>query len=183
MEKRTYSVFCEDRRIAAGPAAEMLLRVKDWAAANGEAGLLYFEDETGKQVDFNLREPAPAGPRPGRPKLGVVSREISLLPRHWEWLQEQPSGASAALRRLVDQARTSPDDRERRARESAARFLMAVAGNYAGYEEVTRAMYGGQRERMAHLMREWPADVREYAMELLEGGGHRAGIILKPPSG
>mgnify|MGYP003332881544 FL=1 len=70
-----------------------------WVSAHGEAGVLCFEDATGRQVDFNFREPAKVGP--GRPKLGVVSREISLLPRHWEWLEGQPSGASAAIRRLV----------------------------------------------------------------------------------
>jgi uncharacterized protein len=166
-QTQTFTVFCENRRIAAGPLAEMLARVKEWVAKNGEAGILYFEDWSGRQTDFNLREPAPAAPGPGRPKLGVVSREISLLPRHWEWLQQQPNGASAALRRLVDQARNSPADQERRAREAAGRFLSAVAGNLPGYEEATRALYAGDRERMASLMAEWPTDVREYATRLL----------------
>lgn len=167
MDQQTFTVFCENRRIAAGPLTDMLLRVKDWVAKNGEAGILYFEDWSGKQTDFNLREPVPAGPGPGRPKLGVVSREISLLPRHWDWLQQQPNGASAALRRLVDQARNSPADQERRAREAAGRFLSAVAGNLPGYEEATRALYAGDRDRLASLMAEWPVDVREYAARLL----------------
>ena len=166
-QTQTFTVFCENRRIASGPLQEMLAQVKDWVAKNGEAGILYFEDWSGRQTDFNLREPAPAGPGPGRPKLGVVSREISLLPRHWEWLQQQPNGASAALRRLVDQARNSPADQERRAREAAGRFLSAVAGNLPGYEEATRALYAGDRERMASLIAEWPSDVREYATRLL----------------
>jgi hypothetical protein len=166
-QTQTFTVFYENRRIAAGPLAEMLAQVKDWVARNGEAGILYFEDWSGRQTDFNLRSPAPAGPGPGRPKLGVVSREISLLPRHWEWLQQQPNGASAALRRLVDQARNSPADQERRAQEAAGRFLSAVAGNLPGYEEATRALYAGDRERMASLIAEWPADLREYATRLL----------------
>ncbi|MFN0101463.1 MAG: DUF2239 family protein [Bryobacteraceae bacterium] len=160
----TYTAFCGHRLIAAGPLAELLPRVKEWVAENGEAGVLYFDDDTGQQVDFNLREPARVGP--GRPKLGVTSREVSLLPRHWEWLEQQPNGASAALRRLVEQARNSPGDRERRGREAAGRFMTAMAGNYPGYEEATRALYAGDRERMAATISEWPADVREYAERL-----------------
>lgn len=166
-QTQTFTVFCRDRRIAGGPLEEMLAGVKEWVARNGEAGVLYFEDWSGRQTDFNLREPVPAGPGPGRPKLGVVSREISLLPRHWEWLQQQPNGASAAIRRLIDQARNSPDDQERRAREAAGRFLSAVAGNLPHYEEVTRALYAGDRTRMASLMTGWPADLQEYAKQLL----------------
>jgi hypothetical protein len=163
-EKQSYTAFCGDQRIAAGTLAEILTAVKAWVEVRGEAGVLYFEDLTGKQVDFNLREPMT--PRVGRPRLGVVSREISLLPRHWEWLERQPNGASAALRRLVDQARQTPADQERDAREAAGRFLTAMAGNLPGYEEVTRALWQGDRDRMAALMREWPADVRDYALRL-----------------
>jgi hypothetical protein len=168
-EKQSYTAFYGERQIASGPLAELLRLVKEWVAKNGEAGVLYFDDRTGRQVDFNLREAAPAGPGPGRPKLGVVSREISLLPRHWDWLQQQPNGASAALRRLVDQARNSTRDQERRAREATGRFLMAVAGNYPGYEEATRALYAGDQERMESLMSEWPSDVRQYAARLFAG--------------
>jgi hypothetical protein len=138
--------------------------VRAWVAAHGEAGVLCFEDATGKQVDFNFREPARVGP--GRPKLGVVSREISLLPRHWEWLESQPSGASAAIRRLVDQARNGAGDADRRRREAAGRFLTAMAGNLPGYEEATRALWAGDQARFAALMDGWPADVRAYAEQL-----------------
>ncbi|MFY0534142.1 DUF2239 family protein [Nannocystis pusilla] len=47
-------------------------------------------------------EEPPARTGPGRPKLGVVSREVSLLPRHWEWLERQPSGSR---RRCADSSR------------------------------------------------------------------------------
>lgn len=157
-ERRTITAFCGPQRIDGGIAG-----ARQWVAEHGEAGLLCFEDTTGKQVDFNWREPERASAGPGRPKLGVVSREISLLPRHWEWLETQPSGASAALRRLVDQARNSPADQERRAREAAGRFLSAMAGNFAGYEEATRALYAGDKERFAELIHEWPADIRDHA--------------------
>lgn len=91
-----------------------------------------------------------------------------MLPRHWEWLEKQPNGVSAAMRRLVEQARNSPEERERRARESAGSFMTAIAGNYPGYEEATRALYAGDRERMAGLIRDWPADVRGYVERLTQ---------------
>lgn len=164
-ELKTYTAFHGERQIDGGWEG-----ARAWVAAHGESGLLCFEDQTGKQIDFNWREPARAPavpmPGPGRPKLGVVSREISLLPRHWEWLETQPNGASAAIRRLVDQARAMPGEKERRGREAAGRFLTAMAGNLPGYEEVTRALYGGDGERFVTLMAEWPADIREYAARL-----------------
>jgi uncharacterized protein len=166
-EERTYTVFCGDKQVASGELAAILAAAKAWVAEHGEAGLLYFEDETGKQVDFNLREEiAPARVGPGRPKLGVVSREVSLLPRHWEWLETQPNGASAAMRRLVEEARNSPEEKARRAQAAAGRFMTAVAGNYPGYEEAMRALYAGDRERMAELTSGWPKDVRAYAERL-----------------
>jgi len=100
----------------------------------------------------------------------VVSREISLLPRHWEWLEEQPNGASAALRRLVDQARSQDADqvqggtRTRRALEAAGRFMFAIAGNFANYEEATRALYAKDRSRLEHLTSNWPQDIRLHVL-------------------
>jgi hypothetical protein len=109
---------------------------------------------------------------PGRPKLGVVSREISLLPRHWDWLEEQPNGASAALRRLVDQARKREpgEQRARLAREAAGRFMSAMAGNFPGYEEASRALYAGNRSRFEELTLNWPRDIREYIWSRAEEG-------------
>src|SRR4051812_33207367 len=112
---RSYTSFEGTRRIVSGDLPTMLLGTKAVLDAGTEATVLIFEDETGRQVDFDFRgtpaevlERADAGkprPGPGRPKLGVISREVSLLPRHWDWLERQPSGISAALRRLVDEAR------------------------------------------------------------------------------
>jgi hypothetical protein len=129
-------------------------------------------------VDFDLRGsldevlaralPATPRPGPGRPKLGVVAREVTLLPRHWEWLEQQPNGISAALRRLVDEARKrSPDEESARlAREAASRFMWAVAGNLPDFEEASRALFAGNRERLRSLTREWPADVRSHLFRL-----------------
>jgi hypothetical protein len=160
-EMKAFTAFHGNRRIAGG-----LEGARKWVEARGEAGLLCFEDQTGRQVDFNWREPLPPPAGPGRPKLGVVSREISLLPRHWEWLEAQPNGASAAIRRLVDQARAMPGEKERRGREAAGRFLTAMAGNLAGYEETTRALYAGDLENFVALMAGWPKGIREYAARL-----------------
>ena len=75
----------------------------------------------------------------------MVAREVTLLPRHWEWLAQQSGGASVALRRLVDQARrgTEDKDRIRRAQEAAYRFMSAMAGNRPNFEDAIRALFAG----------------------------------------
>lgn len=103
----------------------------------------------------------------GRPALGVVAREVTLLPRHWEWLSAQPGGASAALRRLVETARRNDGaGRMRAAREAAYRFMSAMAGNRPGYEEAIRALFAGDAERFEALTAPWPADVSAFAARL-----------------
>jgi uncharacterized protein len=113
--------------------------------------------------------PAPRGP--GRPRLGVVAREVTLLPRHWEWLNVQPGGASVALRKLVDEARRVHGDKDRRrqSQEAAYRFLSPVAGHLPGFEEATRALFAGNRGRFEAQVHDWPADVREHASRLAVG--------------
>ncbi len=174
----SFTAFLGTEKIASGDLAALLSGVKPFFDRDAGASLLIFEDRTGRQVDFDLRgsvaevlaRALPATPRtgPGRPKLGVVAREISLLPRHWEWLEGQPSGASAALRQRVDEARSKDEGagRARAAREAASRFLTAMAGNLPGYEEATRALFAGDGERFAAGMREWPGDIREFALRL-----------------
>ncbi len=104
----------------------------------------------------------------GRPKLGVVAREVTLLPRHWEWLGSQPGGASVALRKLVDQARRANEgrDRVRQAQEVANRFMVSVGGDLPGFEEATRALFAGHQDRFNEQLEAWPADVRDYAKKL-----------------
>jgi hypothetical protein len=141
--------------------------------------VLVFSDETGRQVDFDLRgsldelleREAPAkAAGPGRPRLGVVSREVSLFPRHWAWLEQQPGGISGALRRLVEQARnTEPGkERARRIRAALSVFLSAMAGDLPSYEEATRALFAGDAALFASLVKRWPKDVREYAVKKSE---------------
>jgi uncharacterized protein len=175
----TYTAFDSNELIASGPLEEMLPLVKERFDRQAGVPLLIFEDQTGQQVDFDLRGkikhvlaralPAPRS-GPGRPKLGVVSREVSLLPRHWDWLEQQPNGASAALRRLVDQARKQDPERQRArlAMDAAIRFMSAMAGNLPGFEEASRALYGADGARFAHLIRAWPRDIRDHVQRLAE---------------
>ncbi|HTX37983.1 MAG TPA: DUF2239 family protein [Bryobacteraceae bacterium] len=179
----TYTAFLDNALVATGPLETTLPAVKARFDHNPGDLVLIFEDQTGRQVDFDLRGSLPevlarAVPStgtatrsgPGRPKLGVVSREISLLPRHWEWLEEQPNGASAALRRLVDEARNRnpAGQRARLATEAAGRFLSATAGNLPGYEEATRALYAGNRPLFEDRIRDWPVDLRAYVLSRLD---------------
>ena len=115
---------------------------------------------------------APAPRSPGRPKLGVVAREVTLLPRHWEWLAAQPGSASVALRKLVEAARKAgvDDDRSRLARDATYRFAATMAGNEPGFEEATRALYAGDRARFEELVGGWPADVRDHALRVSAPG-------------
>jgi hypothetical protein len=177
---RTYTAFEGDRCIAEGPLKEVLLALK---ARAGGAPALVFEDRTGKQVDFDLRGTTeevlaralpPAGP--GRPRLGVVAREVTLLPRHWDWLEAQPSGASAALRRLVEEAsRREPGEQEaRRMVDATSRVMTALAGDRPGYEEASRALFARDGRRFAAIIRPWPAEVRRYLL-LRVRGALRAG--------
>lgn len=141
---------------------------------------LIFDDATGRIIELDLRGsveavlarlPPPASPlKPtrGRPKLGVTAREVTLLPRHWEWLASQPGGASAALRRLVDQARraTVDIDARRQAQEVTYRVMTTLAGDLPGYEEATRALFANDRALFDQLTAGWPADVGDYVREL-----------------
>ncbi|HKQ30957.1 MAG TPA: DUF2239 family protein, partial [Burkholderiales bacterium] len=105
---------------------------------------------------------------PGRPKLGVVSREVSLLPRHWEWLVAQSGGASAVLRRLVEEARkkSTAGDTVKQAQERTYSFMSVIAGDYEGYEEALRALYRRNKKDFLTHVRKWPTDVKSHAMKL-----------------
>jgi hypothetical protein len=158
--------FVGTERLAVGSLDEVALAV-DRAAARSVQPILIFDRTTGEQV-----EPAaparPARRAAGRPRLGVVAREVTLLPRHWDWLADQPGGASVTLRRLVEQARRSSAgaDRVRRAREAAYRFMTAMGGDRPGFEEALRALFAGDRTKFGKCVAAWPRDVREEAEAL-----------------
>ncbi|MGB6081560.1 MAG: DUF2239 family protein, partial [Xanthobacteraceae bacterium] len=102
------------------------------------------------------------------PKLGVVAREVTLLPRHWDWLSMQPGGASVALRKLVEEARrrNGDHDRARMARDAAYHFMSTMAGNLPGFEEASRALFASDRHRFAELIASWPPDIRDHIVKL-----------------
>src|SRR5258706_7491586 len=187
----TCTAFEGVRRIASGAHKDVAIVVKALIDRGEAAPVLIFDDETSRPVEFDLRgsvddvaarltSPAAdegsqgenaqdASPRGrGRPKLGVVAREVTLLPRHWEWLNGQSGGASVALRKLVDAARLASEDKDRmrHAQEATYRFMTAMAGNLPGYEEATRALYASDRARFDDLTAAWPADVRDHARKL-----------------
>jgi hypothetical protein len=181
------TAFDGDRRLAAGPLREVAVAVKRALDAGPAGPVLIFDDGTGRVVDIDTRGSeadvaarvspvapsaspvAPDVPRGrGRPKLGVVAREVTLLPRHWDWLNAQPGGASVALRKLVEEARRANGDRDRqrRAHEAAYRFMSALAGNLPGFEEAARALFAADRVRFAEYAAAWPPDIRDHAVEL-----------------
>jgi len=179
------TAFDGHRLIASGPLPEVALAAKQALDAGARGPLLVFDDVSSEPVEIDFRGTPtqvlarlaagiaapvpPAAPRGrGRPKLGVTAREVTLLPRHWEWLGRQPGGASAALRRLVEDARRSGSAREdaRRASESADRFMRVMAGDLPNYEEASRAFWRGNREDFAARIERWPADVRNHLQQL-----------------
>ena len=177
------TAFKGPRCIAAGELADVALKAKT-AVDKGEQ-VLIFDDTTSESIEVDFRGSAEDvlrrlaqtdgnqavtdGPRgPGRPKLGVVAREITLLPRHWDWLNAQPGGASVALRKLVEEARRANGgkDRVRQSQEAAYRFISIMAGNRPGFEEAMRALFAGHRDRFDQLIAPWPKDVRRHARKL-----------------
>jgi hypothetical protein len=124
-------------------------------------------------AESGAADQGPVEPRGrGRPSLGVVAREITLLPRHWQWLATQPGGASVALRKLVDEARKTHavQDATRVANDRAYHFMSAMAGNLAGFEEAIRALFANDAGRYQEVIKDWPADVRDHALKLARSG-------------
>lgn len=181
-DTQTFTAFDGHRRVGAGSLEDVARTLADHT---GLAPVLIFDDDTGRQIELDLRQgatraideyrarTAPAeisSPRQGRgrPKLGVVAREVTLLPRHWDWLATQPGGASAALRRLVEDARRAGEapDRARRAQEATYRVMSALAGDLPGFEEASRALFASDAGRLESLVAGWPADVRNFVLRL-----------------
>ncbi|HXX69133.1 MAG TPA: DUF2239 family protein, partial [Polyangiaceae bacterium] len=175
---RTYVAFAGDTLVASGDLRTVIVRAMRGMALHAVDGVLLFDDETGQQLEVSLqgtpeevlRRTMPSAPPRGRgrPKLGVKSGEVTLLPRQWDWLERQPLGISATLRRLVDEAlKREPDEEIRRnAREATHRFMTSMAGNRAGYEEALRALYRKDRKGFERRLSRWPKDVRKHTLKL-----------------
>jgi hypothetical protein len=189
-----FTAFIGQQLLASGPLAEVAIAVMKASKNAAAKPIVIFDDAIGRPIDLNLRgterdivarlpQPAPipeppaddvSAPEPrgrGRPRLGVVAREVTLLPRHWEWLAAQPGGASVALRKLVDEARRASGDRDRSraARDAAYHFMSVMAGNLPDFEEATRALFAGDPRRFAGLIAVWPGDIRDHIVKLAYG--------------
>lgn len=183
------TAFAGQHRIASGELRHVALVAQRATAAAGAAPVQIFDDRSSEPIEIDLRgtpadllkrlaeasdqaarapDPAvaEAAPRkgPGRPRLGVIAREVTLLPRHWQWLATQPGGASVALRKLVEEARRTHagSDRRREAQESAYRFMSAMAGDLPAFEEASRALFAGDASAFEERIAAWPEDVREH---------------------
>jgi hypothetical protein len=183
------TAFEGQRCIGSGQLLDVAKKAKELIDRDEHAPILIFDEETSEVIEIDFRGTpeevvqrlalsgragdasvgAPEKRGPGRPKLGVIGREVTLLPRHWEWLDGQPGGSSVALRKLVEQARRSNQgkDRARQAQESVYRFMSAMAGNLPDFEEALRAFYRKSNERLDELVQTWPADIRDHVRKLV----------------
>ncbi|MHC1481325.1 DUF2239 family protein [Frateuria aurantia] len=188
-----YTTFVGHQRVATGSLRTNALAARKWLSDLQARPVLIVDDRSGRVVDIDLRgsehdiaerfaepassqSPESSASKPetrgrGRPRLGVVPREVTLLPRHWDWLAGQPGGASVALRRLVEEARRGSVERDQRrqAHERAYHFMLAVAGDLAGFEEATRALFADDAARFEAELADWPVDVRRHATGLAWG--------------
>lgn len=195
----TYIAFQGQQRIAIGDLTTVVQSASDVMERMPHASILVFDCATSQQIEINFRGttaeiverlaarlnggatrteespdgPAIAPPKAGRPKLGVVAREVTLLPRHWEWLAAQPASASVTLRKLVEEAarNTVVQDRERVAREATHRFMMIIAGNLPGFEEASRALFRQDRAKFDQNIADWPVDIRDHVLRLAANAG------------
>ena len=179
-----FTAFIGSRRLISGSLDQVALAAKKAVDRGTQQPVLIYNDRTGRAIDIDSRgsdtetlarltRPAPSAlPRGrGRPKLGVVAREVTLLPRHWQWLGSQPGGASVAIRKLVEAARRANQevDQVRQRREAAFHFMSAMAGNLANFEEASRALFANDCARFTELVGSWPTDVRDHAVKLAFG--------------
>lgn len=181
----SYTAFQNHKRVAKGPLEEIALKLKRKYEEDKTATFLIFDDQSGRTLEFldfsgtneqvlqriqvYLPREESKSTGPGRPKLGVVAREVSLLPRHWEWLAQQPGGASVTLRKLVEEKAKSGQASVRELQEAAYRFLSVAAGDLAGYEEALRALYKKEEKIFGEFTKDWPRDIREHAKKMTEG--------------
>ncbi|OWA35063.1 hypothetical protein B9G55_14630 [Saccharibacillus sp. O16] len=208
--ERYGTAFLDRTIIANGVLRQVVSVIRDTLNESQLARLLIFDDRTGSPIDVDLRKVQDEGQRSdsypsaesleastdeepgvkpvskvGRPKLGVVSGEVTLLPRHWEWLKSQPGGASVTLRKLVEEAQRAGETQEkkRKSQEAAYRFMTAMAGDSKGYEEALRELYAGNRERFKHCVQSWEPDVARYTLQLAECAFGRSDDPEAEPNG
>jgi hypothetical protein len=183
----SWTAFAGHIRIASGPLRDVALAAKTAIDGGNDEAVMVLDDRDSQRVEIDFRGDSatilaqlpnppevidPDAPRGrGRPKLGVTAREVTLLPRHWDWLNRQPGGASVALRKLVEEARHTHRvrDRIRQSQEAAYRFMSIMAGDRPGFEEAARALFAGNHVRFDAMTGGWPIDVRDHAQRLAAG--------------
>lgn len=192
MEAKKYIAFADlTKKVASGSLADVAEKAKQYLLTRPDADVLIFDCVTSEQVEIDFRGSpetvrrraekvqgpdveiqSDAGKKagPGRPRLGVIAKEVTLLPQHWDWLNEQPGGASVTLRKLVEASikKNSARDTIRRAQDAAYKFLVVTAGDRDQYEEVLRALYAQDLTKFSRLMMSWPKDLRDHALHLAE---------------
>lgn len=179
---RSYTAFVDTKMVASGNVMDVALKVKKYLKDDNKASVLIFDDLTSAQIDLDLRgttdatirrlekllEPEEKKSGPGRPKLGVISKEVTLLPQHWEWLALQPGGASVTLRKLIEEAKkkNASKDQIRQAQEATYKFMNVMAGDLPQYEEALRALYANETKKFEKMISGWPKDIQEHALKL-----------------
>lgn len=168
----TYTAFSGNSLIANGTPTDLALKIKRIPQIT--ENILFFNDQTGQQIDLDLSgsdheiqqrysEPEPTK-KVGRPKLGVISREITLQKKHWDWLDQQSASASAVIRKLIDKVLNDPTSESNimLAKQATDRFMSAMLGNMPNYEEATRALYQGDRQVFLKMIQDYPQDIKNY---------------------
>jgi uncharacterized protein len=188
------TAFEGGRELASGPFVEVAAQAKVAFDRGDDEAVLIFDNANGRLIDVDYRGAVAdvrrriseaanragdaseslsqtAARGPGRPRLGVVAREVTLLPRHWEWLNSQPGGASVTIRKLVEVARRANEgqDAVRISQENAYRFMSSLAGDFAGFEEASRALFAGDAKHFKRQTAAWPKDVRRFVNKLAVG--------------
>lgn len=181
----TYTAFEDHKILSQGSLEDVVLKVKKRFEKSPESQIVIYSDATGKSMDFNFQgsekevlkrlevyttpeNSNEVSSGPGRPKLGVISREVSLLPKHWEWLATQSGGASNTLRKLVEEnmKKNSSVNSVKAAQERTYKFMSVEAGDLENYEEALRALYRKDKERLSSEIKTWPRDVQKHILEL-----------------
>lgn len=182
---RNYTAFADSKKIAAGDILEVANKVKKYLLKENKSQILIFDDDSSNQIELDLRgslesvlrrletsltenHDAAKKAGPGRPKLGVTAKEVTLLPEHWEWLARQPGGASVTLRKLVEDAKKKNQAKDllRQAQEATYKFMTVMAGDLPSYEEALRALYASDSKKFEKMISAWPKDIQDYTWRL-----------------
>ena len=183
METKKYSAIQDQNLIVMGELPVVLKEIKLFLDQGGCEPVLIFDHTDGRQWDFNFqgtleevlsRAIVPEDdncnkPGPGRPRLGIVSREVTLLPRHWDWLEQQPGKASGTLRRLVEDAMKHPSDDFiiRQKQEALGRIISSVGGNLIGFEDFLRILHRKEWNKVEEVIKEWPLGIKKIITTIL----------------